>query len=236
MSENKVKISTDEVEAFFSRWAIYQKVIKHNHMFHREIFAEVNQLLNQIQTPFSFLDLGCGDASILAPLLIHRPITQYYGVDLSAPALELAADHLKPLQDRVRLQQADLLNVIQQSSETYQVIFSSYALHHLSLDQKRQFFAAAAKRLSPNGQLIIIDIFREEHQSLAAYLKDYCQWAFKEWHGLSTEEQQQSCTHITEYDLPETLSTFENIATESGFSNMQVICHYLWHHLLYFRV
>jgi methylase of polypeptide subunit release factors len=47
--------------------------------------------------PFFFLDLGCGDAATLAPLLSNMAIQRYKGVDLSETALALAAENLKSL-------------------------------------------------------------------------------------------------------------------------------------------
>jgi methylase of polypeptide subunit release factors len=44
--------------------------------------------------PFSFLDLGCGDAATLAPVLKGCQVKSYNGVDLSEPALALAVKNL----------------------------------------------------------------------------------------------------------------------------------------------
>ena len=53
--------------------------------------------------PFSFLDLGCGDAATLAPLLASMAVQRYKGVDLSESALALAAENLTGLSCPVKL-------------------------------------------------------------------------------------------------------------------------------------
>ena len=57
--------------SFFDVWDTYQKVVSGDYMFHQEIGAELRKLLHaQFEgRSFSILDLGCGDAATLAPLL-----------------------------------------------------------------------------------------------------------------------------------------------------------------------
>ena len=85
--------------SFFDAWDTYQKVVAGDYMFHREIGVEMNRVLRARfdARSFSFLDLGCGDAAALAPLLEGLPIQRYKGVDLSETALALAAENLKAL-------------------------------------------------------------------------------------------------------------------------------------------
>lgn len=68
-------------------------------MFHREIAADLQQLLRARfgGKPFSFFDLGCGDAATLAPVLAGLALRRYKGVDLSQTALALAAKNLAAL-------------------------------------------------------------------------------------------------------------------------------------------
>jgi NAD(P)-dependent dehydrogenase (short-subunit alcohol dehydrogenase family) len=57
--------------AFFDVWHTYRKVVATNYMHHMEIKAHIERVLRAqfAGRPFSFLDLGCGDAATLAPLL-----------------------------------------------------------------------------------------------------------------------------------------------------------------------
>jgi SAM-dependent methyltransferase len=84
--------------SFFDAWDIYQKVVAGNYMFHREIGAELLRA-HFDGRPISILDLGCGDAAALAPLLKGLALQRYRGVDLSETALahgrELVEKHAR---------------------------------------------------------------------------------------------------------------------------------------------
>ena len=87
-------MSEHSTTAFFDVWHTYRKVVAVNYMHHREtVKAHIEQMLHAqfVGLPFSFLDLGCGDAATLAPLLASMAVQRYKGVDLSETALALAA-------------------------------------------------------------------------------------------------------------------------------------------------
>ncbi|MGR8999389.1 MAG: class I SAM-dependent methyltransferase [Gammaproteobacteria bacterium] len=229
----KADIETSAAE-IFDTWTIYQKVVAHNNMFHREIYADIAAVLGHKTAGFSLLDLGCGDASNLAPVLAKLPITDYVGVDLSETALDLAQQNLARLNCTVTLQNGDLLHALQKSNETYDVIFSSFALHHLSLEQKAQWFQAAFQCLKQDGLLLLIDIMREENQTLPDYIAMYCRWVQDHWQGLEPLEKDIACQHITENDLPEMFSTLQTLAKLAGFTTCQAVSQYASHRVVYF--
>jgi SAM-dependent methyltransferase len=86
-------MSEHSAAAFFDVWHTYRKVVAANYMHHMEIRAQLERVLlaQFVGRPFSFLDLGCGDAATLAPLLASMAVQRYKGVDLSESALALAA-------------------------------------------------------------------------------------------------------------------------------------------------
>jgi cyclopropane fatty-acyl-phospholipid synthase-like methyltransferase len=222
-------------DTIFDTWEIYQKIVSANNMFHQEIYADVAKVLATIPTAFSILDLGCGDAANLAPVLAKLPVKHYGGVDLSAKALALASTNLSALPCPIRFQQADLLHAVENLTVDYDVIFSSFAVHHLPLPQKTAFFKAARQHLVINGLLLIVDVVRDDGQNLADYLQAYCNWVYGDWHGINNDEKAIACQHITENDLPETLSTLQALGQQAGFSTCQTISQYRWHRVLLFR-
>jgi cyclopropane fatty-acyl-phospholipid synthase-like methyltransferase len=226
-----IKISAAEI---FDTWMIYQKVVAHNNMFHREIYTDIAAVLGCKTGGFSLLDLGCGDAANLAPVLAKLPITDYAGVDLSDTALALARQNLANLTCTVALQNDDFLHALQYSDKNYDVIFSSFALHHLSLEQKERWFQAAYNHLKQGGLLLLIDIMRKENQTLSEYLAMYCQGVHDHWQGLEAVEKDIACQHITDNDLPETVDTLKTLARQAGFSACQSVSNYASHHILYF--
>jgi methylase of polypeptide subunit release factors len=126
--------------SFFDTWDIYQKVVAGNYMFHREIGAELKRVLRAHfdGRPISILDLGCGDAAALAPLLKGLALQRYRGVDLSETALALAAENLKALPCPVELTHGHILAALAEDS-SYDVIYSSFALPICRLHKKRNF-------------------------------------------------------------------------------------------------
>jgi len=134
-----------EVGEFFNAWAIYRKVLSNNYMHHREIYQAITDLLAEQweSRPFKLLDLGCGDASFLAPTLQGRSIQHYMGFDLSAPALALAAENIAPLDCKAELINIDFMEGLAQTHEHFDIVFTSYALHHLTQEEKAEFFRLA---------------------------------------------------------------------------------------------
>ncbi|MDT9340861.1 hypothetical protein VV11_016065 [Trichodesmium erythraeum 21-75] len=83
MPKLEIKLSSN-AEMFAKNWHIFQKIIKNNHMRHKEMYNVLHQfILNYLDKLFSFLDLGCGDLSTIIPCLIDSDIYSYTGVDLS---------------------------------------------------------------------------------------------------------------------------------------------------------
>jgi methylase of polypeptide subunit release factors len=81
-------------------------------MKHFEFQECTKNALNQFANhPFSILDLGCGDASSLKPILKKSMVTNYLGIDLSSSAIEIAKSNLKQLEERAQWQSGDLNSI-----------------------------------------------------------------------------------------------------------------------------
>lgn len=219
---------------FVDTWHVYSKIVAHNYMFHRELYRELTQMLQQAcQRPISLLDLGCGDARFIAPVLHSLQLTRYCGVDLSEIALAQAADNLAPLPCPCKFYCVDMLTHLQQPTDTmYDVIFSSFALHHLNAADKAAFFDSCRKQLSVGGMLVLIDVARDEDQPLPAYLDAYCGRMASDWTALEPAERAFAITHVRNNDQPDSVSTLARMALQAGFSNVEAISQHSWHHLL----
>jgi SAM-dependent methyltransferase len=219
----------------FDQWDTYHKVVAANFMFHREI---ADALRRALAARFSgrrpaFLDLGCGDATALAPVLRDQPPSRYKGVDLSETALELAARELADLPCSVRLTHGDILEALDED-DSYDAIHSSFVLHHLPTEQKGEFFRRAGRRLAPNGLLLLVDTAREEDETLDDYLQRYCGWLRRDWTGLSAQEFDVICDHIVNSDMPEPYSTLLALARAAGLKESPGGVHYGAHRLVCF--
>lgn len=218
----------------FDTWEVYRKIVSNNNMFHSEIYADVAAQLHTQSQPFSLLDLGCGDAANLAPVLANVPVSHYCGVDLSATALALAKANLGGLAGSVELRCGDLLQELYAQDHGVDVVFSSFALHHLSFAKKAEFFRQTHRRLKTGGFLLLVDTFRAAHEDRDAYLQAYCGWLRGTWRGIDDAEKDLACRHIIENDFPETLADLQTFAGQAGFSASQTISSYQWHQVLRF--
>ncbi len=224
-------------ENFFDAWAIYEEVLDRNYMFHDEIYRGVQRFLaDRFATrSFAILDLGCGSARHLAQALRGRSVRAYVGYDLSAEALDQARSNLASLSCPVELCEGELLEGLRASDEPFDLIFSSFALHHLSSVEKVSFFKTAYSKLNENGTLLLIDTMRDEDEMLPIYLDRYCSWLRAAWKALSREALDAFCDHIRDNDFPETVSELRTMASRAGFGPGVEVNRFRWHHTLCFE-
>lgn len=225
------------VKNFFDNWSIYDKVLAHNYMYHGDIYRDVQHFITShyADRPFALFDLGCGSALHLAHALKNSPICRYRGYDLSDLALAQAARNLAGLGCPIELHQGDLLEGLRASREKFDLIFSSFALHHLVSTDKTAFFQLAYSCLNENGRLLLIDVMREEDEGQALYLARYCGWLRSAWKALQPEELDAICEHIGNHDFPETASTLAAMAADAGFDRGIEINRFRWHHTFCFK-
>jgi len=226
-----------ESTTFFTRtWSVYDQIAELNYMSHREIYAKVAELLKlrKDRKKFWLLDLGCGNARYLAPSLKQSPPVLYQGVDLSDTALEEARTYLAELTCPVVLSRDDLLEAVESTDKKWDVIFTGFALHHLTLEQKARFFQAAGKCLSDNGWLLMVDVIRKANQSRKDYLDDYLRRMRERWTEIPSDQLEAACEHVATYDYPEYLSTLREMSKASGLKKSRVIGRYGQHYAVLF--
>jgi SAM-dependent methyltransferase len=217
---------------FFDEWFIYDQILIHNYMHHDEIFEDLRRFLAERygKAPFSMIDLGCGSARHLARALEGRTLSGYTGYDLSDEALAHAKKNLDFLNCPVDLRRGDLLESVKNSAQNWDLVFSSFALHHLSSVQKADFLAAAFGRLNPKGICLVIDTMRDAGEDRSTYLDRYCAWLESRCEALSREQLAHVFAHIRAGDFPESQEDFANLATRAGFARKIEIIRYRWHH------
>lgn len=218
-------------EFFLATWQVYRKIVDANYMYHREIYSEILKTLKaKTNNALTILDLGCGDTGTMRPILEQIPFSNYLGIDASQPALQIARDELHAFDDRVELHCSDMLSFLEECApRTFDVILVSFSLHHLETEQKKDLLTLCKERLSPSGDLLVVDVFRNKEQSLKDYLDAYCEDMTRRWTTLTPEESQMAVEHVRNHDLPETLENFLQLAHQAGLNRHGETMRYGFH-------
>jgi SAM-dependent methyltransferase len=211
-------MSTDLVSSFFDNWQIYLKIISNNYMFHRDFHDSLATRLPEREKKLSVLDLGCGDAWYISQLLKSYPVSRYLGCDLSAHVLGYARQNLSHINAPAELVECDLRDILDRKESVYDLIYSSYAIHHVQQEEKGKLLRDIYQKLDRQGLAVIIDVFRKEGQSRPAYLEDYLDWLSREWKEMSKSEIQLIRSHIMAFDFPDAIGWFTDFARSVGFT------------------
>jgi ubiquinone/menaquinone biosynthesis C-methylase UbiE len=124
------------------------------HLLRRAYRRIARDLAPQVPTGGHVLDVGTGPAVLLAELARLRPDLRLTGVDLSADMVGQARDTLRDLGDRASAVTADAAD-LPFGDDTFDVIVSSYSLHHW--DRPEDAAPELARVLRPGGRLVIYD-------------------------------------------------------------------------------
>ncbi|WP_200817572.1 class I SAM-dependent methyltransferase [Calothrix rhizosoleniae] len=213
---------------FNEQWQLYQKVLNNNYMGHKEIYSILHDfLINHLQTPFSLLDLGCGDASFTTKSLFNTSISAYKGIDLSAAALEIAQRNLEAIPCKKTFIQDDISTAINQlvnqKDDKFDVVMTSFALHHLSLEEKESVISQISHLLESNGILIIVDVIRLAEEERENFIKRYLNHVRKDWYLISSQEYSMIENHISTCDFPETQNTLSEITRKHNFPKFECL-------------
>jgi len=202
---------------FFNVWDTYAKIVEKNYMSHRELSEDIVRLLSSRfgDKAVTLLDIGCGDCLTISDLCSAIRLSSYTGVDLSDAALDLARSRLAAHSFKTILISADMLSAFK-NLDRFDVIYSSFAIHHLPAEQKYELFKLIHAHMKPDGIFVFVDAVRREGEDLGKYLERYCNTIQTKWIELSQEEKQSACDHIVHNDLVETTSKLLSLAQRAG--------------------
>ncbi|MEM7248009.1 MAG: class I SAM-dependent methyltransferase [Acidobacteriota bacterium] len=113
------------------------------------------------------LDLGCGTGNLALQLLPSR----LTGVDVSANMLAIAREKLAE-HDGVDFVQDDLLACLEGRSRELDVVASTYAIHHLTEDEKSVLHGRIREALRAGGRVAFGDLMFADDEARAAFLDD----------------------------------------------------------------
>jgi SAM-dependent methyltransferase len=209
------------LEIFQNQWDVYRKFLQYDYLSNAEAGAALHRfLIDDLARPFRFLDLACGDASGIVDALRATPVKHYRGVDLAAPALVLAGRNLAALPCPVQLEEADFSAAMRALPAPADIVWISLSLHHLDTAAKRAFMREVRAGLADDGAFLIYEPTRRDGEDRPAYLDRFEVIGRRDWTGLSDAEYAEAMRHVRACDLPETVSVWEDLGREAGFSSV----------------
>lgn len=188
-------------------------------MFHDDFSLFLSPVLKDLSNRSSIdvLDCGCGDAYLLSNQLRRLPVFSFTGYDMSNQALDAARNNLAKLECEIVLKQGPMEESIQSEEKEFDIIYSSFAIHHLQDADKRKLLDHFYAKLKKNGVLILIDLLRNQSLSRGDYLEEYIQYIAKEWDEIEAIDKELVYEHMRNYDFPSTRNDFKNWIADSGF-------------------
>ena len=232
-----MQVMQDPSQIFIRSWNIYQKVIQANYMKHLELGIYSQKYLRDVASiaPLRLLDIGCGDAKQISQQLSDLNILSYTGYDLSEEAVSLARLNMAKTGAHLSFRIGKMEELIKSETSTFNVIYSSFAIHHLEEAAKQEFLKDCFHVLENGGLFILIDVKRESGQTREAYNSSYVSWIQSDWGMLDAEEKNAVSAHLLNCDFPVEMSTYVQYAEAAGFSLVDEIDIDQRHGLVVFR-
>jgi SAM-dependent methyltransferase len=210
-----------EVAIFVAQQAIYRRVVEADYMSHRAFFGLLHDLLGARTAPFSLLDLACGDTACSVGALRGTNVSDYVAVDLSEPALLVGSRNADSLGCAARVLHQDFREYVNAASRFWDVIFMGFSLHHLKREAKLAFAPQVRRVLSAGGEWIFFEPMLHGEETREHFLDRWKASLEHDWQEFTPDERATIWEHVSHYDFPENLKTFERIAYEGGFRTLE---------------
>lgn len=214
-------MNDNSTEIFKRNWRIYTQITLNNYMFHSDFALHTSSVFSEMSKsnqPIDVLDCGCGDAFQLSQQLNGLSVSSFTGYDMSEQALELAQKNFRDHDHPVILKNGAMQDLILDEDKSFDVIYSSFAIHHLQDKGKREFLNSCYNRLKPGGKIILIDILRSKEQNVSEYLEKYIEIINSTWSSISTGDKELIFDHMRNYDFPAVIDDFSDWVKETGFT------------------
>jgi SAM-dependent methyltransferase len=209
---------------FQEQWVTYRKLVEGDYLAHREIGGILQRTLNNVfRAPFSFLDIACGDASMMKTALSGTKVGHYHGIDLSQAALELAAANLADMPFAVALDHRDFVEAMKQRPEHADAAWCSLSIHHLATDDKLRLMQAIRGATGARGIFMLYEPTRRVGEDRPAFLVRFRRTNEPLWSVLTPAEWDQIEQHVTACDFPETADVWCELGREAGFRDAREV-------------
>jgi ubiquinone/menaquinone biosynthesis C-methylase UbiE len=206
---------------FQEDWQLYRKMVDNNFLFHREAYARLHDILKEeIDRPFRFLDIACGDASESVSALKGTKVARYDGIDISRPALELAAKALERLGCPFTLERGDFVGMLRDSDKVADVAWIGLSLHHFLTTAKVTLMQSVRRIVPAQGLFLIYEPASPDGEDRDGWLQRYARQR-EDWSEYAPKEWDTMWAHILAADFPETTSEWHSLGRAAGFSRVR---------------
>jgi ubiquinone/menaquinone biosynthesis C-methylase UbiE len=206
---------------FQQKWQIYRKVVENNYLFHREAYGWLHRILvDEVDRPFRFLDIACGDASATVDALKETRIAHYHGIDLCGEALVLPSKALETLPCPVTLDECDFVEALRDRAKPTDVAWIGLSLHHLLTPAKLTLMREMRHIVGDRGLFLIYEDASPDGEDRDAWLR---RWDRQKpsWTEFTPEEWDAITDHVHAADFPETTSRWHSLGHEAGFDKVR---------------
>lgn len=220
-------------QVFKRQWEIYQVILDGDYLEHKALYGALQQYLHRkaASRPLRLLDLGCGDSDYISRVIEEcggrALVASYTGVDLSAPAMEISKENINRAlkgTDQAEWHTADFLSFATSCQEEYDCILMSFAMHHLTSNEKAEILVQCHRLLqNSGGAFLMVDIMRQPDETLTDYHVRSQRDVDHNWVGLTPEARAPFTDHMLKYDFPETFDLLESISKAAGFKNVTIL-------------
>lgn len=219
-------VSEEITELFRKNWTTYQKLLQFNNLHHNEIIAGFSQELQGLPSDAAVLDIGVGDAWLPTKLFslpgMPTELRRFTGVDTTGEALSFARSTARIPATDVEFVENDMSDYMRTCpANTFDVIMSSYAIHHLDTAGKAELLKDIYRCLKPDGIILWGDVYNYLPGTTRDEVMIRWKDIFMNYQGLTLEERQDVFDHVSTYDLPEDLHTMHSILEEAGFTDLK---------------
>jgi len=170
-------------------------------------------------SPYSILDLGCGNGNITAQLIPHFPNASFTLVDASSEMIELCREQFKNYDI---IYSNMYFNDFIFKPESYDLIVAGFSLHHCDYNEKRSVFKDIFSSLKEGGIFsysdLMITITNPDHPVL-----------LEEWHHFvdsnfpDGEKWSWVMEHYKAFDKPTDYLDQIECLRNVGFTNIQIL-------------
>ncbi|MGH6924880.1 MAG: class I SAM-dependent methyltransferase [Propylenella sp.] len=206
---------------FQEDWKLYRKMVDNNFLFHREAYARLHDILTEeVDRPFRFLDIACGDASASVKALAGTKVASYDGLDLSQPALGLAAEALEALDCPFTLERGDFVTALPGARKATDIAWIGLSLHHLLAPAKLTLMRGIRCIIAERGLFLVYEPASPDGEDREGWLRRYARQE-ENWTAYTREEWDTMWAHTLASDFPETTSGWHALGRAAGFSHVR---------------